>query len=73
MAERRTITKLVTNGSPCGDGLEVKVESTGRHETTLTCSKCGARRAVKIRHGRIDLVGLAQLEDGVAHLHDRDA
>lgn len=70
---RQTITRLTTNGGPCGDGVEVAVERTGKHETTLTCSKCGRRRAVKIRHGVIDRAGFARLEDGVGRLHEADA
>jgi hypothetical protein len=71
--EKRIITKLVTNGSRCGDGTEVSVESVGKHDTKLTCSRCGATRTVKIRHGKIDRIGLARLEEGVRRLHEGDA
>jgi hypothetical protein len=69
----RAITKLTTSGGPCGDGVEVAVERTGKHETTLTCSRCQAKRVVKIRHGQIDRVGFARLEEGVRRLHEADA
>jgi hypothetical protein len=67
---KNVITKLTTNGGPCGDGTVVDVQSTGKHETTITCSRCGAARVVKLRLGRVDLPGLARLEDGVRRLHE---
>jgi len=67
------ITKMLTNGGPCGDGCEVAVEAVSRHKTKVRCTRCGKERVVKIPHGKIDLVGFAKLENAVLHLHDADA
>jgi hypothetical protein len=70
MGERNVITKLKTDGGPCGDGTEVSVEQVGRHKTLLRCSRCGAERTVKIHDGRIDQLAFARLEEGVRRLHE---
>jgi len=70
--QRYRVTKLTTNGSPHGDGVEVTLEQTSRNKAKLTCS-CGKTVEVALPGGRIDMTGLAALDDGVARLHRGDA
>ncbi len=71
--ERLVITKLMTSGGPCGDGVEVEVAQTSRNKAMLTCSKCGAETVVALPGGRVDMVGMAALDDGVERLHRAEA
>jgi hypothetical protein len=66
------ITKLYTTGSPHGDA-EVDVVQTARNTATLTCLTCQAQTTVALPGGRVDVVGMAALDDGVERLHRGDA
>lgn len=70
--KRAAVTDLLTSGGPCGDGVKVSITQVSRNRAQLACSKCGARADVSLPGGRIDLTGLAALDDGVKRLHRRD-
>lgn len=67
-----TVTALLTKGGPC-DGPEVQVTQISRNKAELRCCKCNRTAMVALPGGKIDLTGMAALDDGVARIHREDA